>query len=126
MRKRIIIATLTALVLGLLDWSIDAKLAAMGGYPLAAAIAASIVVSRTLIGTVVGISALKIFPWWAHGMIIGAILSLPAALANLAWGYPWGLIFGAKVIVLGLVYGILVELVTSVFFDAPMVGKKSI
>ena len=122
MNKRLLIATAAALICGVIDW----RIAALWGFPIPAAIIASIIVSRGMIGFAIGISSLKRFPWWGHGMLLGVTLSLPMGVGNLAWGVPWGLISCGSALLLGTLYGLLTELSTTVFFDLPMKGKKGL
>ena len=121
--RRLLIATSTAAFCGVIDWQIDAFFARGAGYPLAAALAWSIVLGRTMIGPVVAISSLRI-AWWAHGMVIGALLSLPAAVSAFMWGGVFGAIWFTKGVVAGAIYGLLVELVTSVLCGATASGES--
>ena len=120
--KRLLIATTTAAACGLIDWQIDAFFARMSGYPIAPALAVSIVFGRTLIGPVIAISSLR-FPWWAHGLLIGAVVSLPAAASAFIFGSVFGAIWFTKGVIAGAFYGLLAELVTSVFFGATASGE---
>lgn len=96
-------------------------LASSGSGELAWPIAVQIIVSRTLIGFAIGISCLSIRHWSIHGLIMGMIFSLPLAFSGLmapespdfskANMFIW-------TIVLGMVYGLLIEVITSLLFKA--------
>ena len=80
---------------------------------------ANIFTGRVLIGFVIGISALKM-NWAIHGALIGLIVSIPASFgammgATARYG-KWELF--VMTLVMGIIYGIVIELVTSVFFKA--------
>ncbi|HEX9626467.1 MAG TPA: hypothetical protein VGA00_05965 [Acidiferrobacterales bacterium] len=81
-----------------------------------------IVAERTLIGVAIGISALTLGHWSLHGIAMGALFSIPLAIGGLM--APDNPEFGkaalfAWTIVLGMIYGLLIELITSVLFKAP-------
>jgi len=78
----------------------------------------SILVNRTLIGFTIGISLLKI-GWWLHGIIIGALVSLPMAL-NGFYVPEKALFIFLGTIIAGIVYGFLTELFTTVVFKAKL------
>jgi len=75
-----------------------------------------------LIGFVIGISAWKM-NWLLHGILMGLIVGLPFSLSAMAQQVPgmgkWGIFFLTWA--LGIVYGFIIELVTSVFFKAKKV-----
>ncbi|MEF8811383.1 MAG: hypothetical protein V5A47_10705 [Bacteroidales bacterium] len=78
-----------------------------------------IVLSRTLIGFAIGISLFK-WPWLLHGIIMGLIFSLPLAFDRLtveSAEMSSALVF-IGTLILGIIYGILIELITSVLFKA--------
>ena len=85
--------------------------------PLAASIKWSIVIGRTLLGFMIGISALRL-SWWLHGMVIGVIASIPMAIPIL--NDP-GIAIGT--LVMGVIYGLLTELITTKMFKSPPVGS---
>ncbi len=114
--KRVLIATLTGVLLGIV-----ACLIASNSYPdpLAKKVIANIFASRVLIGFVIGISACQII-WPLHGILMGIIVSLPFSFGAMAYQTPvmgkWHIFF--LTVVLGAVYGFLIELVTSIIFKA--------
>jgi len=115
--KRIIVATLAGVLFGFICFG----LASCSSGELAWPIAVQIIVSRTLIGFAIGISCLSIRHWSMHGLIMGVIFSLPLAFSGLmapespdfskANMFIW-------TIVLGMVYGLLIEVITSLLFKA--------
>ncbi len=109
--KRVIIATLCGLVCGLICMG----LASSNPDPasaLSANLKLSIVISRTLLGFTIGISALRMC-WWSHGIVLGIITSIPMALPILG---QMGIFIST--FVMGIIYGVLIELVTSIVFKA--------
>jgi hypothetical protein len=109
--KRLLIATLFGFIFGFVCWGF-----AVSGGPQPWYFAVSTILSRALIGFTIGISVLKI-PWWFHGIIIGALYSLPSAFYGfyvpgkemfIFWGF----------FVMGIIYGFLIELFTTVIFKA--------
>ncbi len=114
--KRVLIATLSGILFGIV-----ACLIASNSYtdPMAKKLLANIFASRVLIGFVIGISACKII-WPLHGILMGIIVSLPYSFGAMAYQTPvlgkWHIFF--LTLVLGAVYGLLIELITSVIFKA--------
>ncbi|MDZ7262500.1 MAG: hypothetical protein ONB05_10400 [candidate division KSB1 bacterium] len=122
--KRVVIATILGLIFGFVCMYLAST--SPGKLPLVIAI--SIVLNRTLMGFGIGISGLRL-AWWLHGLIMGLIFSLPMAFSAAVGGPPpeaasetaqamspiqlfiW-------TIILGIVYGFLIELFTSVVFKA--------
>jgi len=117
--KRFYIAVLTGIILGIIACLIAG---AVSPEPLAKKVLANIFVSRVLIGFVIGISACKM-NWLLHGLLMGLIVGLPFSLSVMAQPVPgmgkWGILFLTWA--LGIVYGFIIELVTSVFFKAKKV-----
>lgn len=74
-----------------------------------------IMVNRTLIGFVIGISALRL-PWAWHGIVMGLIVGLPFAAGCLL--EPDNVETAIAALILGAVYGFLIELFTSVVLGA--------
>ena len=74
--KRVLIATIFGLIFGFICWG----LASSGG-GTAWYLALSIIVSRTILGFAIGLSAWRL-GWWLHGILMGAIFSLPMALGG--------------------------------------------
>lgn len=113
--KRIIIATLAGILFGF----VCLGFATSGGHEIPNAIKLQILVSRTLIGFAIGISSLKIH-WTIHGILLGLLFSLPMAFSGLLAEVPD---FSASAmflstVVMGIIYGFLIELITSVVFKA--------
>lgn len=106
--KRVTIATLMGLITGI----ICMLLAGSGGEPISLSIKLTTVLSRTLTGFMIGISALKI-KWWLHGIVLGAIGSIPISLAIIE--QPAIMI---STFIMGIIYGFFIELVTSIIFKA--------
>ena len=116
-RKRLIVATLSGLFFGF----ICLGLATSGPAPLPWPVGLQIITSRTLIGLAIGISALALGHWSIHGIVMGLFFSVPLAFSGLM--APDNPDFSkvsmfAWTVVLGMVYGFLIELITSVFFKA--------
>ena len=115
--KRIIIATLLGVVFGFVCFG----LASSGPGELSWPIALQIITSRTLIGFAIGISCISLRHWSIHGLVMGLIFSLPLAFSGLL--APESPDFSKTgmfiwTIVLGMVYGLLIEVITSLLFKA--------
>ena len=120
--KRITVATLSGVFFSFLCLG----LASMAPDELPWPVAWQIVAERTLIGVAIGISSLTLGHWSVHGLVMGMIFSVPLAFGALM--APENPEFGraglfAWTIVLGMIYGLLIELVTSVFFGAGNPGR---
>ncbi|MCU0847746.1 MAG: hypothetical protein MUD12_07645 [Spirochaetes bacterium] len=115
--KRLIIATLCGVITGLACFG----LASSGKAELPWPAAVQIILSRTLIGFSIGISAVSIVHWSLNGLVMGVIYSLPLAFGVLMAPdnpeFSRSMLF-TSTIVLGAVYGIFIELVTTVVFKA--------
>lgn len=109
--KRLIIATIFGLIFGF----VCLGLASSEG-PQPWFMAVSIIISRTLIGFTIGISVLKL-PWWFHGIIIGALFSLPMGFSCL-FVPEKGMFIMIWSIIMGIIYGFLIEFFTTVVFKA--------
>ena len=72
-----------------------------------------VVINRTLLGFVIGISALKVH-WVFNGLIIGLTVGLVMPLNAIMIEKEWPLII--SVYFMGIIYGILIEFFTSVVF----------
>ncbi|MEW6364041.1 MAG: hypothetical protein AB1714_05320 [Acidobacteriota bacterium] len=115
--KRVLVATLSGVLFGFVCFG----LASSGPAPLPWPVAVQIVLSRTLIGVAIGISAVALGHWSVHGLVMGLLFSLPLAFGGLM--APDNPQFSKtqmfiSTIVLGMIYGLLIELITSVFFKA--------
>lgn len=115
--KRVIVATLSGVLFGFVCLGIASSSPGALAWP----VAAQIVVSRTLIGFAIGISCLSLRHWAIHGIAMGFIFSLPLAFSGLmapespeysaAGMFLW-------TVILGMIYGLLIEVITSVVFKA--------
>jgi hypothetical protein len=115
-RKRISIATLFGLLSGIVCYL-------LGKYWLGIDITLSsfftILAHRTLLGVVLGISALK-WHWALHGILIGLIVGIPDYHFNgmIGGDVNCGLYFFG-----GAAYGLLIEFFTSIVFKAKVVDR---
>jgi len=109
--RRLGISTLLGIVMGLLCWMGGAK----AGVVFTGGMVTGTILNRVFIGFVIGISALT-WQYLAHGAVIGVIGSLPmAAFAPNTRGF-------VMIIVAGAIWGLLIELITTKVFRAPMGG----
>lgn len=108
-RKRVIIATLVGLICGLICMIMASS---DPGNPISLGVKLSILFSRAITGFMIGISALKL-KWWLHGILLGAIGSIPMAFPIM--NDPNIMI---ATFVMGIIYGFIIELVTSILFKA--------
>jgi hypothetical protein len=109
--KRVLVATLCGLFFGLVCMG----LASSNPDPaetLTVTVKLNIVLSRTLMGFMIGISALKI-SWWLHGIVMGFISSIPMAIAVMD---KMEIMVGT--VVMGMIYGLLTELITTKLFKS--------
>ena len=110
--KRVLIATICGLLFGLVCMSM-ASSNPDSTQTLSASIKWNIVLSRTLMGFMIGISALKI-QWWLHGIVLGIISSIPMAIAVIP---QYDIFIGT--FVMGIIYGFLTELITTKLLKTP-------
>ena len=113
--KRVVIATILGLIFGVVAYLLARPMAPEGGIPGTGIV--TLILGRGMIGFAIGISACRI-GWWLHGIIIGLIFSLPMAFGAVWTGFGWTGLVGT--LVLGIVFGFLIELITSVVFKAPV------
>jgi hypothetical protein len=110
--KRVFIATICGIIFGLVCmW-----MASSGEEEVGPLIKLSIVFSRTIMGFMIGISALKLH-WWLHGIILGFVGSIPMAIPILS-----DMKIAIATVVMGIIYGFLIELITSIIFKQKPVG----
>ena len=113
--KRLIIATLLGVVFGFVCFGF----ASSGQNEISKFLAINIILGRTLIGVAIGISRFSLKHWTLHGIIMGLIFSLPAAFGALLGPenpeFNHTMLF-ISTIVMGMIYGFLIELITSVLF----------
>ncbi|MBM3154444.1 MAG: hypothetical protein FJ008_03835 [Chloroflexi bacterium] len=119
--KRIIVATISGVLFGFVCFG----LASSSPGELAWPVAVQVIVSRTLMGFAIGISCISLRHWAIHGTFMGLIFSLPLAFSGLmAPESPEfskvGMFLGT--IILGMIYGLLIEVITSVAFKAKYQG----
>jgi hypothetical protein len=115
--KRVIIATLCGLIFGLVCMTL-ASTNPNPVEPITPLTQWLIVLSRTMMGFMIGISALRM-PWWLHGVVLGLISSIPMMLPVL--DRPP---IAIGTVVMGMIYGFLTELITSVLFKAKAPGVQ--
>ncbi len=117
--KRLIVATLAGIGCGFICYAF----ASSGDYEIGWPLALQIITSRSLIGFAIGISCIKMGHWSVHGLIMGLLFSLPIAFSGLmAPESPEYSKFGmfAGTVLLGMIYGLLIEIITSMLFRAKM------
>lgn len=116
--KRILIATAMGLMTGIICYL-------AGRYGLKDEINITmflyIIANRTLAGFFIGISGLKI-SWYLHGLLIGFITGIPFSIGTLL-DDPCIAVLTVSLI-LGAVYGLIIELFTSVIFKQGIAGNK--
>lgn len=110
--KRVLIATICGFIFGI----VCMLFASSGPEPVGASIKWTIIFSRGLMGFTIGISALRM-SWWLHGAFIGIIASIPMAIPLL--DRPGIMV---ATVVMGIIYGVLTELITSLVFKEKPVG----
>jgi hypothetical protein len=115
--KRLWVATLSGVLFGLVCFG----LASSGSGTLSWPVAVQLITSRTLIGFAIGISRLSFGHWAIHGLLMGLFFSLPLAFSGLM--APETPEFSKTAmwfwtVILGMVYGLLIEVITSLFFKA--------
>ncbi len=115
--KRLIISTLLGIVFGFVCYGLSAS----GHNEISTILAISIISGRTLIGVAIGISRFTLKHWSLHGIIMGLIFSVPsgfgAMLGPESSEFTHTMLM-VSTIVLGAIYGFLIELITSVVFKA--------
>jgi hypothetical protein len=116
-KKRVGVATLWGLIFGVVSW----LLCALSHGPLPWSGTVSIITLTGLMGFGIGISGWQI-SWWLHGLIMGLIYRIPASFFVIWVGQ--GALDVAWIIITGLVFGFLIELITSFAFKAKMSQGK--
>ena len=119
--KRVAVATICGFGFGLVCMGLASS--NPDGPGLSAAMKWTIIVSRTLTGFTIGISALPL-AWWLHGILIGCLGSIPMALPVLD-NPDLGPGIAVGTIVMGVVYGFLTEVITSVLVKAKPAGRTA-
>jgi hypothetical protein len=114
--KRITVATLWGVLFGFVCFGI-----ASSSGKLAWPVVFQLITSRTLIGFAIGISCISVVHWSINGVMMGMIFSFPLAFSGLM--APETLQFSKAsmfiwTIILGMIYGLIIEVITSVVFKA--------
>ena len=123
--KRVTIATISGVLFGLVCYGLASS--SPGGVPTP--VAWQLITSRALIGFGIGISRVHMGHWSIHGMVMGLLFSIPLALSGLM--APDSPEFSKSsmfiwTIVLGMIYGFLTELITSVLLKARMETQPTV
>ncbi|MFA6403158.1 MAG: hypothetical protein WCX31_16270 [Salinivirgaceae bacterium] len=117
--KRLVISTLLGVVFGFVCYGF----ASSGQSEISTILALNIILGRTLIGVAIGISRFPIKHWALHGTVMGFVFSLPMAfgamLGPASPEFSHSMMFTSTV-VMGVIYGFLIELITSVLFKAKL------
>ena len=114
--KRVLIATICGFVCGLICMFL-ATSNPNATETMTNSVKWLIIISRTMMGFMIGISAIRL-NWWLHGIVLGIISSIPMTIPVL---HSLNIAIGT--IVMGIIYGFLTELFTSVIFKAKSVGQ---
>ena len=115
--KRLVISTLLGVVFGFVCYGF----ASSGQNEISTILALNIILGRTLIGIAIGISRFPCKHWSLHGIVMGLVFSLPTGFGamigpeNPEFSHTMLLV---STIVMGIIYGFLIELITSVVFKA--------
>ena len=113
--KRLIIASLLGLAFGFVCYGF----ASSGQNEIPTLLAINIILGRTLIGFGIGISRFTMRHWALHGIVMGLVFSLPAGFGAMLGPenpeFSHTMMF-TSTIVMGMIYGFLIELITSVLF----------
>lgn len=112
-QKRIIITTGFGIVAGLICY-MGAVLLNLPGDALRFI---NIMVNRTLIGFVIGISALRMH-WALHGVLLGEIVGFPFFMFDLIIGVDIPIVIG--VLIINAAFGIMIEFFATIVFKAPL------
>ncbi len=116
--KRVTVATLAGVLFGLVCFAF----ASSGPNPLPWAVALQIILSRTLMGFAIGISRIRMGHWAIHGLVMGLIFSIPLSFGNFMAtevGMSPATLF-VMTNLMGAIYGVLIELITTILFKAPI------
>ena len=94
-----------------------------GGKTIPAPIIWQIITSRTLIGFAIGISVLRLKHWSIHGLVMGILFSIPMAFSGMMAEVPGFSVTSMFIATVGMgaIYGVLIELITTVIFKAKAV-----
>ncbi len=115
--KRILIAT----VLGVCAGIVCALLGRSVGVKITAVSLGWIMLNRTLLGFVIGISSLRMH-WALHGglmaILVGSLFSYSAFMSGALPLLAWGTLLGS------IVFGTLIEFLTTVVFKQPVMKRE--
>ncbi len=115
MLKRIIVATLVGVALGIGCWLGGVFLGLIENPPTIHI--ANIIAHRAMMGFVIGISALRM-NWALHGIVLGSIIGALFTLFDAYVGMPplvlWGLLLPGNA-----AYGLIIEFITTKVAKAP-------
>ncbi len=115
--KRLIIATLSGLLFGFVCFGF----ACSGDNEIGNWLALTIISGRLLLGFGIGISRFPMKNWAIHGIVMGIIFSIPAAFGTMMGPEVPGFdpqMIAISTVVMGMIYGFLIELITTIFFKA--------
>lgn len=115
--KRVVIATICGFLFGIVCMLL-ASSNPNATEPLSTIMKWTIIISRTMLGFTIGISAIRL-NWWLHGIILGAVASIPMAVPIL--DRP---AIAISSVVMGVIYGFLTELITSILFKARSAARS--
>jgi hypothetical protein len=117
--KRLLISSILGLAFGFVCYGF----ASSGGNEISTILALNIILGRMLIGVAIGISRFSCRHWSIHGLIMGLVFSLPAGFGAMMGpenpDFPPSMML-ISTIVMGMIYGFLIELITTVLFKAKM------
>lgn len=117
--KRLIIATISGLIFGFVCYGF----ASSGENDVGVWLASTIIAGRALLGFGIGISRFNMVHWTLNGIIMGFIFSIPAAFGAMMGPEVPGFdpqMIAISTVVMGMIYGFLIELITTVFFKAKL------
>ncbi|MCX8009929.1 MAG: hypothetical protein N3A61_02155 [Ignavibacteria bacterium] len=115
--KRVLIATICGFIFGLVCMLL-ASSNPNSAEQISTATKWTIIFSRTLMGFTIGVSAIRL-QWWLHGIVIGFIGSIPMIFHVM--DRP-AIVVGT--LVMGMIYGFLTELITSILFKEKSAGMQ--
>ena len=83
-------------------------------------VALQILTSRILMGFAIGISCLRLWHWSIHGAVMGFLFGVPLAFGGMMAKNPSfsPIAMLMTTLFISVIYGLLTELITSVFFRA--------
>lgn len=117
--KRIVIATACGVVAGLLCVSAGAAL----GLKLTLQSVGWALLNRTLLGFVIGVSALRLH-WAWHGCLMGLLIG--SLFSYSAWMFAGPVWLVAGLLAGSIIFGLLIELFTTLVFKQPQPASVAI